>query len=73
MKTAKVQAPSPLSSSSPREVEVEETSSVIPPDDPVPAPPRAPYEDLIIEAAKIGRSFTPVRESKLEAVVEKPT
>ena len=53
MKTAKVQAPSPLSSSSPREVEVEETSSVIPPDDPVPAPPRAPYEDLIIEAAKM--------------------
>ena len=51
MKTAKVRPPSPLSSSSPREVK--ETRSVILPDDPVPAPPRTPYEDLIIEAAKI--------------------
>ena len=50
MKAAKVRPPSPLLSSSPRETE---ETNVIPLDDTVPAPPRAPYEDLIIEAAKM--------------------
>ena len=49
MKTAKVRPPSPVSSSSPRERE--ETS--VPLDDTVTAPPQGPYDDLIIEAAKI--------------------
>ena len=48
IKTAKVRPPAPLSSSSPRETD---EASVSPLDDSVPTPPRAPYEELIIEAA----------------------
>jgi len=49
MKTTKAR-PAPLSSSSPREIE---EAGVSPVADSVPAPPRAPYEDLIIEAAQM--------------------
>jgi len=50
MKTAKVRPPLPVSSRSPTE---REETNVIPPDDPVTAPPRGPYDDLIIEAARL--------------------
>ena len=50
MKTDKVRPPSPLSSSSPRETE---ETIIIPLEDTVSTPPLAPYEELIIEAAKI--------------------
>jgi len=50
IKTAKVRPPAPMSSSSPRE---KEETSANPLDDTVTAPPRGPYDDLIIEAARL--------------------